>query len=192
MKAIIGLGNPGYRYAANRHNLGFMAADRLADRWKAPKWGHRHQAQVTSISLPEGQILLAKPQTYMNNSGTAVRKILDSYGIAPQDLLIIYDDLDLEIGQLRLRRTGTAGGHRGVSSVISCLETQDFHRLRLGIGKPPPGVTVVDYVLSDFSNQQWETINKVIASACEAAAVWVKDGIDDAMARFNGMHLKEG
>ena len=92
----------------------------------------------------------------------------------------------------RLRRTGTAGGHRGVSSVISCLETQDFHRLRLGIGKPPPGVTVVDYVLSDFSNQQWETINKVIASACEAAAVWVKDGIDDAMARFNGMHLKEG
>ncbi|NLY51357.1 MAG: aminoacyl-tRNA hydrolase [Firmicutes bacterium] len=191
MKAIIGLGNPGDRYAGSRHNLGFMVVDRLAARWKAPKWQRRHQAQVAKVSLPEGQILLVKPQTYMNNSGTAVREIAASSGIPQEDLLVIYDDLDLEVGQLRLRRKGSAGGHKGVSSIISCLGTDDFHRLRVGIGKPPPGVEVVDYVLGDFPDKEWEIIEKVVASACEAALVWVKDGIDEAMARFNGLYLKE-
>ncbi|NLY30453.1 MAG: aminoacyl-tRNA hydrolase [Firmicutes bacterium] len=191
MKAIVGLGNPGDRYAGSRHNLGFMVVDRLAARWKVMEWHRCHKAQVTKVSLPEGQIILVKPQTYMNNSGTAVRGILESCRIPSDDLLVIYDDLDLEVGQLRLRRKGGAGGHKGVSSIISCLGADDFHRLRVGIGKPPAGVEVVDYVLGDFTDEQWEIIEKVIASACEAAFVWIKDGIDEAMAHFNGLDFTD-
>ncbi|NLA58024.1 MAG: aminoacyl-tRNA hydrolase [Firmicutes bacterium] len=191
MKAIVGLGNPGDRYAGSRHNLGFMVVDGLAVRWKAPEWHRRYRAEITKVSLPAGEILLVKPQTYMNNSGTAVREISESCGIVPENLLVIYDDLDLEVGQLRLRRKGSAGGHKGVSSIISCLGADDFHRLRVGIGKPPQGVEVVDYVLGGFSDQQWEIIQQVVAYACEAALVWVNHGVDEAMARFNGLHLKE-
>ncbi len=190
MKAVVGLGNPGDRYAGNRHNLGFMVVDRLAANWKARDWHSSHQALMCRISLPEGEILLVKPQTYMNNSGTAVKKIADSFGIKPADLLVVYDDLDLEVGQLRLRRKGSAAGHKGVASVISCLGTDEFHRLRIGIGRPPAGVEVVDYVLEDFPDDQWEIMEKVIASACHAAFIWMKDGIDEAMTRFNGLRLQ--
>jgi PTH1 family peptidyl-tRNA hydrolase len=191
MKAIIGLGNPGPRYARNRHNVGFMVLDRLATSWKAQDWFTRYQARIANSSLFGAKIILAKPQTFMNNSGNAVKAILGAYGVPPEDLLLIYDDLDLEIGQLRLRRKGSAGGHKGAASVMAELGAHEFHRLRLGIGGPPLGETVVDYVLGDFSQDQWQVMQSVIDIAVKAATCWVSAGIDAAMAEFNGTFLGE-
>jgi PTH1 family peptidyl-tRNA hydrolase len=117
MKAIIGLGNPGMQYAHNRHNVGFMVLDRLAARWKVKDWFTRYQARLGNVSFPGERVVLAKPQTFMNNSGSAVKAILTAYSIPPEDLLLVYDDLDLEVGQLRVRRRGSAGGHKGFSSL---------------------------------------------------------------------------
>lgn len=191
MKAIIGLGNPGARYARNRHNVGFMVLDRLAASWRAQDCFTRYQARITNASPFGAKIVLAKPQTFMNNSGNAVKAILGAYGVPPEDLLLIYDDLDLEIGQLRLRRKGSAGGHKGVASVMAELGAREFHRLRLGIGGPPPGETVVDYVLGNFSPDEWQVMQSVIDIAVEAVARWVSSGIDAAMAEFNGTFLGE-
>ena len=191
MKAIVGLGNPGVRYACNRHNAGFMVLDRLVAQWKAKGWLTQYQARLGKATFRGEKVLLVKPQTFMNNSGSAVKAVLKTYNISLEDLLLIYDDLDLEVGQLRLRRRGSAGGHKGVTSVISHLGAEDFHRLRLGIGGPPPGETVIDHVLGDFSPEQWEIVQSVIDIAVEAATVWVSEGIDEAMARFNGTFVAE-
>jgi len=191
MKAIIGLGNPGARYAHNRHNAGFMVLDRLAAQWKARGWLVKHQARLSTVSLSGDQVVLAKPQTFMNNSGSAVEQILAVYGISPTNLLLVYDDLDLEVGQLRLRRKGSAGGHKGVRSAIAHLGTHDFHRLRIGIGSPPSEISVVDYVLGDFLQDESDVIQDVIDVAVQAAAIWVNEGIERAMAEFNGTFVDE-
>lgn len=189
MKAIVGLGNPGVHYAENRHNIGFMVLDRLAAKWKAKDWFNRYQARTSRVEVAGGRVILAKPQTFMNNSGTSVKSIVAAYGIDPTDVLLVYDDLDLAVGQLRLRRKGSAGGHKGVLSVIARLGVEDCHRLRLGIGNPPPGVTVVDYVLGNFSQKEWQIMQDVLDIAVSAIDIWVQDGIEAAMAKFNGTFI---
>ena len=191
MKAIIGLGNPGVRYVHNRHNVGFMVLDRLAAQCDASDWLTRYRARISTTSWHGERIVLAKPQTFMNNSGSAVQAILTAYGIHPEALLLVYDDLDLEVGQLRFRRKGSSGGHKGVTSVISHLDDAGFHRLRLGIGSPSPGETVIDHVLDDFSAAQWDIVQSTIDIAVKAVMVWVSDGIDAAMAKFNGIFVDE-
>ena len=192
MKAIIGLGNPGVTYAHNRHNVGYMVLDRLAARWHVRDWFNRYQARTSRADVVNQSVILAKPQTYMNNSGRSVKSLVAAYDIDASDVLLVYDDLDLAVGQLRLRRKGSAGGHKGVLSVITHLGVHDCHRLRLGIGSPPPGVTVVDYVLGDFASKEWEIMHDVIDLAVSAIEMWVKDGVDAAMAQFNGTFIGNG
>lgn len=186
MKAIIGLGNPGRRYAATRHNVGFMVIDLLAKGKISVQWRQLAQAQVALCCWAEEEVLLVKPQTFMNQSGEAVALLAGLYQIRPGDLLVIYDDLDLRLGQLRLRRKGSAGGHNGVRSIISHLGTENFHRLRIGIDSPPAGVDVIDYVLSEFTPQEQEIVQDMLEIAAQAARVWYEEGIDKAMSRFNG------
>lgn len=192
MKAIIGLGNPGVKYAHNRHNVGYMVLDRLAARWQVKGWFNRFQAQTSRAIVADQSVVLAKPQTYMNNSGRAVKSLVAAYDMDASDVLLVYDDLDLAVGQLRLRRKGSAGGHKGVLSVITRLGGDDCQRLRLGIGSPPPEVTVVDHVLGDFTSGEWQIMHDVIDLAVSAIEIWVKDGIDAAMAEFNGIVIDNG
>lgn len=186
MKLIVGLGNPGARYEWTRHNLGFLAVDALARKLGADVSTSEHHA-LTGRATAEGRrLLLAKPLTYMNRSGEAVEALVAYYQIALSDLLIIYDDLDLQPGQIRLRPKGSAGGHNGLRSIIRSLGTDEFPRLRMGIGGVPPGWTGADYVLAQFRSDQIPAVEAFADRAAEASYVWLTQGLEAAMQQFNG------
>lgn len=183
-KFIVGLGNPDPEYTSTRHNVGFRVVDELAARHGAPRLRRRFQARVTQISLGEEQVLLLQPLTYMNRSGLAVAAMLQFYQASPQDLLVVCDDFQLPLGKLRLRRKGSAGGHRGLQSIIAQLGTQEFPRLRLGIGNPG-AQDPVEYVLSPFPEEEREIIAPAIVRAAEACEVCMREGLEAAMNQFN-------
>lgn len=184
-KAVIGLGNPGPRYAFTRHNAGFMALDRLAS-FLETSFQHRGFHSEYGIGWLEDQpILLAKPQTYMNESGRAVKAMVDYYHFSPSDLLVLYDDVSLPLGRIRVRARGSHGGHQGLRSVLSALGTEEVPRIRIGIGAPPPGQDLVSYVLSPFSSEEWTVVRESIARAAEAVLVVLREGIATAMNRYN-------
>lgn len=181
---IVGLGNPGPDYARTRHNVGFMVADELARR-AGLRWEHpRLQASQARGSLAGHAVVLAKPQTFMNASGTAIVQLVKWYKVPLTDLLVIYDDLDLPFGQLRLRGEGSAGGHNGLASTIQQLRSNAFPRLRVGIGRPQWG-DARNYVLTRFSQEQAAELPAVIARAADAAEVWLTEGLLAAMNRYN-------
>lgn len=184
MKLIVGLGNPGLRYSGTRHNIGFKVLDILAKshRVRIDKKGFESFFNKTVISGEE--VLLLKPQTYMNNSGVAVRAAADKFGIGPSDILVVCDDINLEFGIIRLRKSGSSGGHKGLQSVIGLIKSSDFNRLRIGIGAHKDGV-LTDYVLSGFSAGERKQLKEIIASASGAAALWLEEGIEAAMNAFN-------
>jgi PTH1 family peptidyl-tRNA hydrolase len=184
IKLIVGLGNPGTRYAASRHNVGFMIADRFARTHEFDFARRRFNALIAEGNVGGQRILLAKPQTYMNLSGDAVGKLFAFYKIAPHDLLVVYDDLDLPLGKLRLRSRGSAGGHHGMESIIARVGTSDFPRLRVGIGRPNPDADV-DHVLGSFDADERAVMDATFARAVEAIDVWLADGIAAAMNKFN-------
>lgn len=181
---IVGLGNPGPDYARTRHNAGFMVADELARRaglrWERP----RLQASQARGSIAGHDTVLAKPQTFMNASGTAIVQLVKWYKVPLTDLLVIYDDLDLPFGQLRLRGEGSAGGHNGLASTIQQLRSNAFPRLRVGIGRPQWG-DARNYVLTRFTQEQAAELPAVIARAADAAEVWLAEGLLAAMNRYN-------
>jgi PTH1 family peptidyl-tRNA hydrolase len=183
--AVIGLGNPGSRYAATRHNAGFMVVDwlvtRAGARWIASPLTH---SQVALVALAGREVLLAKPQTFMNQSGLAVAALSRQFACGTEELLIVLDDFLLDFGRLRLRRGGSDGGHHGLASVLEQLGTQAVARLRVGIGQPPPGAEVIDYVLSPFA--AGEAVAALIERGAQAADCWVEAGIEAAMNCFNG------
>ncbi len=182
---IIGLGNPGRRYRHNRHNVGFMAADRLAETLGISLSRVQNRAIVGNGLVGERPVMIAKPQTYMNLSGGAVQTLVRFYQVALDDLLVIYDELDLPFGVLRLRSKGGAGGHNGMRSIIQQLG-QDFPRLRLGIGRPPGQLPPADYVLQDFGREESKLLPDLLESAVRAVESFLTDGIDLAMTRHNG------
>ncbi len=184
MKLIVGLGNPGARYANSRHNIGFRVVDAFAHAHAARFARKRFNAAIAEANLAENKLLIAKPQTFMNASGEAVGKLYAFYKIAPPDLLVIYDDLDLPLGKIRLRADGSAGGHHGMESIIARVGTSDYPRLRIGIGRPTPDADI-DHVLGSFSDDERAAVDETIACAVEAIEVWLKDGIVVAMNRFN-------
>ena len=186
MKLIVGLGNPGNRYAHTRHNAGFDAVDILARR-EGWSWGaHRGKTQVASGMLADEKIVLAKPQTYMNDSGVAVAELVRFYKLAPPDLLVICDDLDLPLGKVRLRATGGAGGQHGMESIIRHLGCNQFARIRVGVGRPMHGRDEnVDFLLSRPSGDERLALDGAIERAAEAAAVWVAQGAESAMNAYN-------
>jgi len=185
---IAGLGNPGARYAKTRHNLGFMVVDRIAEE-EGLSWRRHDRALVTRW----GSGWLMKPTTYMNASGEAVAPFVRYYKIAPERLLVIHDDMDLPLGRLRLRRGGSAGGQKGVRSVIAELGTDRFDRLRIGIGRPPAGWDAASWVLSEFSEEESALAARAVEAAAAAARTWRTEGLQAAQQKFNGLDLrKEG
>lgn len=184
---LVGLGNPGPQYAGTRHNVGFAAIERLADRLGVALTARVDDACVATARLgADGpEVLLAKPQLYMNRSGGPTATLLRRYGIPPDRLLVLYDDLALDVGALRLRPKGGAGGHNGLQDVIRALGSTEFPRLRLGVGNSFESGQQVDYVLSPFSEDQREAAAEMVGRAAEAALAFATDGLDAAMNRFN-------
>ncbi|HZQ09580.1 MAG TPA: aminoacyl-tRNA hydrolase [Anaerolineae bacterium] len=183
MNLIVGLGNPGLKYARNRHNVGFMVLDRLARAEHAEFQRQRFNAKLTEIKLDGKRVLLAKPQTFMNLSGTAVAKLAGFYQLPHSSLLIVYDDLDLPLGRLRLRAEGSSGGHHGMESIINALGS-DIPRLRIGIGRPDPEHDV-GHVLGNFHDDEQVLLDDVLTRAENGLRVWVRDGIVKAMNETN-------
>ncbi|MBI5651946.1 MAG: aminoacyl-tRNA hydrolase [Chloroflexi bacterium] len=184
MKLIAGLGNPGARYARSRHNVGFLIVERFARTHHFDFARKRFNAEIAEGALGETRVMIAKPQTFMNLSGDAVGKLFAFYKIAPHDLLVVYDDLDLPLGKLRMRSRGSAGGHHGMESIIGRIGTSDFPRLRVGIGRPHPNADI-DHVLGDFDRDERVLMDETFARAVDAIEVWLADGISKAMNRFN-------
>lgn len=185
MKVLVGLGNPGKKYIETRHNVGFEVIAELARRHGASKPKAKFEAELAEVVVAGQKLLLVAPQTYMNASGRSVRQLIDFYQIAVSELLIACDDLNLRLGQLRIRRSGSAGGQKGLDNVIQHLGTQDVARLRIGIGSPPAGQDAVDYVLERFHKSEVSTIDMAVGSAANAVEVWMADGIDKSMNQFN-------
>ena len=182
---IVGLGNPGPEYARTRHNAGFWCVDVLARR-HAVTLERKHRLAISG----EGEILdcpvaLVKPRTYMNRSGEAIRYLMARYGVSPERLLIVYDDINLPPGKLRLRPKGSAGGHNGIRSVIEAAGTQQFPRLRIGIGKPADGTGQVEYVIGDMPPEERKVADEAVERAADAVACLLTQGIDETMSRFN-------
>ena len=182
---IVGLDNPGRNHAFNRHNVGFMAVDKLALAQGVDLRRVQSKAIVGNGRLAERAVILAKPQTFMNLSGEAVGALASFYRIPPRAVLVVYDELDIPFGVIRLREKGGAGGHNGMRSVIQHLGN-DFPRLRLGIGRPPGRMDPAAYVLQDFSRDELPLVSEMLATAGQAIASFVRDGIDLTMSRFNG------
>lgn len=188
---IVGLGNPGAKYDRTRHNVGFMLVDELARSWQIDLADHKKFQGIFGEGLGphRDKIRLLKPQTYMNLSGQSIRAVVDWYKLSPESVLVVYDDMDLPLGRLRLRLSGSAGGHNGMKSTISHLGTQNFPRLRIGIGKPktvaPADQDTVSHVLGQFSKSETAVLNEVLRLCEEAIALSLKQSTEKAMSLYN-------
>ena len=187
MYLIAGLGNPGKQYERTRHNMGFDTVDELVDRHRIPGSGIQHKAMYGKGMIAGEKVILAKPLTYMNLSGDSVREFINYYKIDPEtELIVIYDDIDLEPGQIRIRKKGSAGGHNGIKSIISHLGCDTFPRIRVGIGgEKHPGQDLADYVLGHFSGEEKEKLDEALENVVKAAELIAMDEIDEAMNRYS-------
>lgn len=192
MYLIVGLGNPGARYVRNRHNVGSRCLRRLAAAHGLEFGRQKERARIALGTIAGRRVVLALPQTYMNESGRSVAPLARFYHVASERLLVVYDDLDLPVGAVRLRPEGGDGGHKGMRSVIQHLGSQAFPRLRIGIGRPPGHTDPADYVLQDFSAEEERAIEEALARAVAAIEVWLTEGIEEAMARFNQRGVGQG
>ncbi|PYV23892.1 MAG: aminoacyl-tRNA hydrolase [Acidobacteria bacterium] len=185
MKLIVGLGNPGYEYHLTPHNLGFMAVDRLAESCGARISRPEAQALTADAQLEQVDVVLAKPQTFMNLSGLAVARLLKKYEIESEDLIVLVDDVDLPLGTIRIRGRGSAGSHNGLKSLIGALESDRFVRVRMGIGPDHPVGDRASYVLGRFRKADLETVAEMLERATAAVATILRDGLEEAMNRYN-------
>jgi len=183
---LVGLGNPGRQYSATRHNIGFMVIDRLATRLETMFSRVQLRSLVTDARYQGKRVLLAKPQTYMNESGVAVGALIKFHKVPLTNILVAHDDVDLPFGTLRLRHGGGSAGQKGVTSIQTRLGTQDFPRLRIGVGRPPGNKLAAAYVLQNFSRDEVEFLSPLLDRAAEAALTFVVDGLERAMTRYNG------
>lgn len=183
---IVGLGNPGREYQESRHNIGFLLLSRLAERLGVSFSRLQSKALVTDGRYQDHKIILAKPQTFMNLSGQAVGPLVNFYKIPLENLLVVYDEVDLPFGTLRLRPSGGSGGHNGMKSLITRLGTEGFPRLRLGVSRPPGRMEAAAYVLQDFSSEEAALLPEILDLAGDAALTFITQGIEAAMNRYNG------
>jgi len=184
---IVGLGNPGREYKDTRHNLGFMLIDRLTIRLNARGMKMQSKAIVITAQYNNVKLILAKPQTFMNLSGSSVQGLLRFYKLPIENLLVVYDELDLPFCNIRIRPGGGPGGHNGIRSIIQSLGTQDFPRLRIGIDRPPGRMDSAAYVLQAFTNKELMTVSETLDRAADAALTFAMEGLDAAMNKFNGV-----
>lgn len=191
MYLIAGLGNPTKEYDKTRHNVGFSVIDVLADRYRIDVSEKKHKA-LCGRGVIEGQkVLLLKPQTFMNLSGESIRAAADYYKIEPEEMIVIYDDISLDPGQLRIRLKGSAGGHNGIKNIIANLGTQDFPRIKVGVGAKPARMDLADYVLSRFGTGEQKLMEEAFGEAAEAAVMMMTDGAERAMNHFNAKKKAE-
>lgn len=186
MKLVAGLGNPGSAYAHTRHNAGYMVADNLAAKHRVRLFLPRFRSRVAACRICGQKAVILKPRTYMNLSGKAIAPALRHYGLSPADLVVIHDELDLPLGTIRFARKGGDGGHRGLRSIIESLGTENFIRLRFGIGRPPGDTDPADYVLSTPDEDEKELFESTVALAGQALYVMLTRGLDEAMNSFHG------
>ena len=186
MKLIVGLGNPGAKYAGTRHNAGFSVIDELAERHNIKVDTCKHKALIGKGVINGEKVILAMPQTFMNLSGESVRAIMDFYKLTVDDLIVVYDDIDLDVGKIRIREKGSAGGHNGMKNIILHSGSQDFVRVRVGVGKKPEHMDLEDHVLSRFSREDLPFMRESSGKACDALEVILSDGAVAAMNRYNG------
>lgn len=186
MFIIVGLGNPGKDYEKTRHNVGFDAIDALMDAYHGTESGTQSKAKIAKCVIEGQKALLVKPMTFMNLSGEAVRGLVDYYKVDPEsELLVIYDDISLEPGNIRIRKKGSAGGHNGIKSIISHLGTQNFQRIKIGVGEKPKNWDLADYVLSRFPKEDRVLVDEAMIRAVDAASLIVRDEVDEAMNLYN-------
>jgi peptidyl-tRNA hydrolase, PTH1 family len=189
VKLIIGLGNPGKEYSSNRHNIGFLCINRLAKVHRIALDKKQGKARTGTGTVAGNEVVLAKPQTYMNASGQSVSLLMQKYKVAPEDLIVIQDDLDLPLGKIRIRKGSSSGGHKGANSIISSLGTQDFIRIRVGISRPQlegeEECSVVDYVLGDFTPEDKPIFEETIHRVSDAIFCLITEGLTVAMNKFN-------
>ncbi|WP_457600503.1 aminoacyl-tRNA hydrolase [Hydrogenivirga sp.] len=189
IKLVVGLGNPGKEYENTRHNVGFMVIDEIVKRLRLKHFTEEALSHLYRTKIAGRDVLLAKPQTFMNNSGLAVVNLLEDYNLRPEEMLVVYDDLDLPLGMTRLRLEGSSGGHRGVESIIKNIKTERFPRLKVGIGRPGNKRDVVSYVLSPFTKEEEELARAVIKKAAECVLRSVELSPEDAMEFCNRRDL---
>jgi len=202
MKLLVGLGNPGSRYAKTRHNIGFMVIEQVAREFPIQQIQSDAAVELHQTTIDQCRVLLLKPQTYMNLSGVAVQRVMQAYDIAPHEIVVAYDDLDLDVGRLRIRKKGGHGGHKGVRSIIEYLGTPNFVRLRMGIGRPDSvmsevevsaevsaetsgGNSIVEFVLQPFTQEEQPIVDRAVKRAAEAIRLIVADRLDAAMNAYN-------
>lgn len=185
MKLVVGLGNPGKQYEKTRHNIGFEVIDALSERLNIPLNLAKFQGVYGVGHIHGEKVFLLKPLTYMNLSGESIRAMMDYFEINDDELVVIYDDLDLPVGKIRLRQKGSAGGHNGIKSTIAHLGTQEFNRIRVGIDRPPSGMKVPDYVLGRFSKEEQEAMSEVIPKCAAACEEWILKPFLQIMNEYN-------
>lgn len=191
MFLVVGLGNPGVEYAATRHNIGFDMVTYLSDKYDIPLRSREGKALVGKGMIQGCKVILAQPQTYMNLSGESVRALMDYYKLAEDELVVIYDDISLEVGQIRVRPKGSAGGHNGIKSIIAHLGTQEFARIKIGVGAKPDGGDLVKHVLGRFSKEEDRIVRDLFALADEALAAILTDSVERAMNQVNGKRIEK-
>ncbi|MGC8764490.1 MAG: aminoacyl-tRNA hydrolase [Brevinematia bacterium] len=185
MKLVVGLGNPGETYEGTRHNLGFMVLDRLAARYGTAVDIKKKKSMVGRIKIDKERVILLKPQTFVNLSGEAVLYMASFLRVMPENIVVVCDDVNLPPGKIRVRRYGSSGGHNGVKSLIQFLRSDNFPRVRVGIGSPPPGVELEKYVLDKFTPEEMEVIIPAMEKACDAIELIIKGEIEKAMNLYN-------
>ncbi len=186
MYLIVGLGNPGRQYENTKHNVGFDTVDYLIEEYRIPQAGVKHKAMYGKGIIAGQKVLIAKPLTYMNLSGESVRELVDYYKIDPEtELIVLYDDISLEPGQIRIRKKGSAGGHNGIKNIIAQIGTDVFARVKIGVGEKPKNWDLADYVLSPFGKEERAAVDDAIKKAAKAVEMIVQEEIDSAMNMFN-------
>ena len=185
MKVLVGLGNPGKKYEGTRHNVGWLVIGELAVRHGAARPKVKFEAEIAEVPVAGQKLVLVAPQTFMNASGRSVRQLVDFFQIAPSDVLVVCDDINLPLAKLRIRRSGSSGGQKGLENVIQQLGTQEVPRLRIGVGQPPNGRDSADYVLDRFGKAEMREVETAVKTAADAVEIWVAEGVDKAMNRFN-------
>jgi PTH1 family peptidyl-tRNA hydrolase len=187
VKVLVGLGNPGEEYGATRHNIGFRVAEEILIRWGRPYEERKARSLVGRVRIGTDAVIVARPQTFMNRSGAAVAALLKLAEAGPEDLLVVCDDLYLDLGAIRLRARGSHGGHNGLLSIIETVGSQDFPRLRIGVGPAEPGVPHADFVLAPFRRREQALVQDAVQRAADCAEAAVVHGVSAAMNRFNKM-----
>lgn len=191
MWLVVGLGNPGTEYSHTRHNAGFLVVQSLARQWHLPLKTRAARSRVAETRRGRSLVVLALPQTYMNLSGQAVQALLAKYRIKPENMIVIYDDLDLDVGQVRIRPEGSPGSHKGMKSIVEAIGTQAFPRVRVGIGPKPDGTDAAEYVLEEFPPGEWTKLQPALTAACQAVEMIIGGELARAMNMFNRRKKEE-